>query len=147
MSYLERIQADLKDAMRGGEVLRRDTLRMLISGLKNRRIELGRDLDEADEVGVLVSAVKSRRDSAEQYERAGRQDLAEKEAAEIAIIEGYLPRQLGEAETRTLLEGLAREHGLSEKKDLGTLMKAVMARHKAEVDGKLVQRLANEILR
>ena len=142
----DRIGEDLKTAMRAGETLRRDTLRMVLAAFKNRRIELGRDLEEADALAVLLSAVKSREDSARQYADAGRADLAEKERAEIDVVRGYLPRQLDEAETTALVESKIAELGVTSKQDIGRLMKAVMAEHKGRVDGKLVQRLAAERL-
>lgn len=146
MTLQERIEADLKDAMRAGEATRRDTLRMVIAALKNKRIEAGADLDEAAQLAVLTSAAKTRTDSAEQYEQAGRPELAEKERAEIEIIQAYLPRQLDEGEVRAIVEAKVAELELSSKKDMGRLMKAVMADHKGTVDGKLVQRLAGELL-
>lgn len=146
MSLAERLQSDLTTAMKSGDALRRDTLRMALSALKNRRIELGRDLEDADVLGVLASGVKSRTDSARQYAEAGRPELAEKERAEIAVLEGYLPRKLDEAETARVVEAKIAELGVTTKADLGRLMKAVMAEHKGAVDGKLVQRLAAERL-
>lgn len=146
MTLQERIDADLKQAMRDGDAVKRDTLRMVIAALKNKRIELGEDLDEAGTLAVIQSAAKSRLDSAEQYESAGRPELAEKERAEIAIIQDYLPKQLDEGEVRTIVETKIAELELASKKDMGRLMKAVMADHKGKVDGKLVQRLAGELL-
>ena len=146
MSFLLRINEDVKEAMRAGEALRRDTLRMVVSALKNKRIELGRDLTEADELGVLTSAVKSRVDSAEQYEKAGRDELAEKERAEIAVIQGYLPAQLSEGEVAEIVRAKIAELGISSKKEMGRVMKAVMAEHKGAVDGKLVSRLASQLI-
>ena len=146
MSFQDRITEDVKDAMRAGDTLRRDTLRMVISALKNKRIELGRDLTEADEFGVLSTAVKSRVDSAEQYDKAERPELAQKERAEIEVIEVYLPRQLNEDEVGNILRAKIAELGVTSKKEMGRLMKAVMADHKGAVDGKLVQRVAGQLL-
>ena len=92
MTLQDRIEADLKDAMRAGETTKRDTLRMVLAALKNKRIEVGTDLDQAAQLAVLTSAGKTRTDSAQQYDEAGRPELAEKERAEIAIIQAYLPR-------------------------------------------------------
>lgn len=142
----ERIQEDLKAAMRGGEALRRDTLRMVIAAMKNRRIELGHALSEADELAVITNCVKTRTDSAEQYTAAGRPELAAKERAEIEVIQGYLPRQLDESEVRAIVKAKIAELGVTTKQDLGRVMKAVMAEHKGTVDGKLVQRLTGELL-
>lgn len=140
------IQEDMKSAMRAGETLRRDTLRMLIAALKNERIDKGADLDEDSVLAVVRRGVKSRKDSAQQYRDAGRDELADKEEAEIAVLEGYLPQMLDEAATIAAVEAAIAETGASEKCDLGKVMKAVMAAHKGLVDGKLVNRLAGERL-
>ena len=126
--------------------MRRDTLRMLLAALKNKRIEIGEDLDEPAQLAVLTSAAKTRADSAQQYDAAGRPELADKERSEIEIIQAYLPRQLDEDEVRAIVEAKIAELGVSSKKDMGQLMKAVMADHKGKLDGKLVQRLAGERL-
>lgn len=146
MNPQERIEADLKDAMRSGEAFKRDTLRMVLAALKNKRIEAGKDLDTAAQLAVISSAAKTRADSASQYEEAGRPELAKKEREEIEFIQIYLPRQLDESEVRAIVEGKVTELGISSKKDMGQLMKAVMADHKGKLDGKLVQRLAGELL-
>ena len=146
MSLAERIRADLIQAMRDGDALRRDTLRMVISNLKNRRIETGEELDETQVQTVLAGAVKSRKDSADQYDQAQRPELADKERAEIAMIQDYLPAQLSEEETRELVAAKVADLELTSKSQLGQLMKAVMAEHRGEVDGKTVQRLAAELL-
>ena len=146
MSLQDRVQADLKEAMRAGETLRRDTLRMVLAAMKNVRIDVGRALEPAEELGVLQSAVKSRGDSAEQFDKAGRPELAEKERAEIEVIKVYLPRALSEDETLTIVRAKIDELGIESKKDLGRLMKAVMAEHKGSVDGKAVQRIAAGLL-
>ena len=142
----QKIETDLKQAMRDRNAIARDTLRMVIAGLENKKIETGADLKESEELAVLHKAHKSRIDAAEQFEAAGRPELAEKERAEAALIEAYLPRQMGEDETRALVEKLVAELGISEKKEIGKLMKTVMAQHKGEIDGKLVQRFAGELL-
>lgn len=146
MSLTEKLQADMKEAMRAKDVLKRDTLRMAISALKNRAIDKGGELSESDELSVLEKAVKTRHDSATQYKDADRADLAEKELAEAELLQAYLPQKLGEDETKALVERLIAELGISSKKDIGQLMKRVMADHKGEVEGKLVQRFAGELL-
>jgi len=146
MSLQERLQSDLKDAMRAGDVVRRETLRMCLAALKNRRIELGLDLEESEELAVLSKQLKTRQETAEQAAAAGREDRAGKERAEAEVVAAYLPRMLSEEETRAVVEGAARELGATSKQDLGRVMKAVMAAHRGQVDGKLVQRVAAEIL-
>lgn len=146
MTLIDRINDDLKAAMKAGEALKRDTLRMLTAALKNAKIEKMGALDEAECLAVVRNGVKSRKDSAAQYRAANRPDLAEKEEAEIAVLEGYLPKQLDEGATRALLQGVIAETGASGKAALGTVMKAIMAKHRDVVDGKLVQRLLGELL-
>ncbi len=146
MSLQAGIEADVKQAMRAGNTLARDTLRMVLAALKNRRIEVREDLDEEMVLAVLRGCVKTRADSVEQYSRAGREDLAAKERAEIEVIQAYLPEQLSEDATREIVAGLVAELELSSRKDMGKLMKVVMAKHKDEIDGKTVQRIASELL-
>lgn len=138
MKLLETIEADLKKAMLQRDEVTRDTLRMLKSELVT--------LEDPDEMAVLTRAVKSRRDSAESYRDAGRQDLVDKEEAQIRVIERYLPKQLSEEEAAEVLRGLVEELGISSKKDLGRLMKEVMARHRGQIDGKLASKLAGQLL-
>lgn len=146
MNLADRIQADMKDAMRSGDTLKRDTLRMLIAAMKNERIERGEDLDDDGAMAVVRRGVKSRKDSAEQYRSANRPELAEKEDAEIAVLEGYLPQMMSEEATAAAVDAAIAETGASGKGDMGKVMKAVMAKHGALVDGKLVNRLAAQKL-
>ena len=146
MSLADQIQSDLKDAMKAGDAIKRDTLRMLVASLKNARIDKGSDLDEKEVLGAVRTNVKTRKDSAQQYRDAGRPELADKEEAEIGVLEGYLPQQLDEAATRGIVEEAIRETGAEGKAGIGLVMKAVMAKHRDVVDGKTVQRLAGELL-
>ncbi len=138
MDLLERVTEDMKQAMRAGDTLARDTLRMLKSELTKP--------DAPDAASVLAKAVKSRAESAEEYERGGRPELAAKERAEIAVLERYLPKRLSDDEALEAVRAIAAEIGASEKKDLGRLMKEVMARHKGAIDGKLASALAAKVL-
>ncbi len=138
MSLLDTINADLKKAMLAGDRIARDTLRMLKSELLT--------LDTPDEMGVLTRAVKSRRDSVQSYREGGREDLAEKEEAEIAVVERYLPTQLTEDEAREAIAAIVADLGVSSKKDLGKVMKEVMSRHRGQIDGKLASSIAGELL-
>jgi uncharacterized protein YqeY len=147
MTLGERIQADLKEAMKAQNAIVRDTLRLVTSELKNRRIELGKDLTEADELAVLARCVKQRRDSVEQYEKAGREELAAQERAEIEVIEGYLPAQLGEDEVRAAVQAAIEESGATSMKDMGAVMKVLMAKHKGQIEGKTAQRFVGELLK
>jgi len=146
MKLLAKLQDDLKDAMRAGDTTARETLRMVLAALKNRRIDTGKDLDEGEELQVLTKQVKSREDSVEQYDAAGRKDLADRERAEIEVLKRYLPEQMGEDDVRALVQKTIADLGLSSKKDMGQVMKAILAEHRGTVDGKLVQKLASELL-
>jgi len=138
MSLLERLDADLKDAIRSQDVVARETIRMLKTDLLRE--------DHPDEVAILSRAVKSRRDAIAAYLEGDRKDLADKEEAEIAIIERYLPKQLDEAAATEAIRALAEAEGITSKKDMGRLMKAVMAKHRGEIDGKLASKIAGQIL-
>ncbi len=146
MSLQAKLQEDLKVAMKSGDTVARETLRMAIAALKNKRIETGEDLAESDELQVLQKEVKKRQDSAEQYANANRPELAESEQAEMVVLQRYLPKALSEDEVRSIVQATITELGVSSKKEMGQVMKAVMAAHKGKVDGKLVQRLAGELL-
>jgi uncharacterized protein YqeY len=146
MSLIEKIQDDLKTAMRERNELARETLRMVTAALKNRRIELQRDMGEEEVLEVLGRCVKTRRDSAQQYEDAGRPELAEKERAEISVIETYLPAPLGEEEAREAVAAAIAEAGATSMKDMGAVMKVLMAKYKGRLDGKAAQGLLREQL-
>lgn len=146
MSLQDVILNDLQKAMKERDEVAKQTLRMVRTDLQRREIELGRALEEADEIAVLTSAVKMRNDAIEEYEKAGRRDLADAERAQIEVIRRYLPKQLGEDEARDAVRAIARELGVSSKKEMGKLMKAVMDRYRGQIDGKLASRLAGEIL-
>lgn len=146
MSFQDQISSDLKDAMRAGEALKRDTLRMLIAAMQNERIQRGEELDDDAALAVVRKGVKSRRDSATQYRDADRPELAEKEEAEIALLEGYLPTMLTSEETAAAVDAAIAETGASAKSDMGKVMKAVMAKYPGLVDGKLVNQLAAQKL-
>jgi len=138
MPLLEQINADLKKAMLERDEVTRDTLRMVKSELLT--------LDNPDELAVLSRAVKSRRDSIKSYLDGGRQDLADKEQAEIEVIERYLPKQLSEDEAREAISTIIEELGLSSKKELGKVMKEVKTRYPAQIDGRMASSIAGQLL-
>ena len=146
MQIQKRVEEDLKKAMRERADVARDTLRMLLAELKKRAIDENRDLSEDEELAVFQKAVKMRQESIVQFEKGGREDLASRERAELAIVQGYLPQALSEEETKAALRAVLDELKVASKKDLGAAMKAVMARHKGRIDGKLAQKLLGEML-
>jgi hypothetical protein len=127
--------------MKRGDALAVSTLRMLISQATYARIELKREPSADDFVALLQRAVKTRREAIEQYDKGGRKDLADKERAEIAVIERYLPAMMSAEETAAAVDALLAELGLTSGRDLGRAMKEFMARHRGRVDGKAVNAL------
>lgn len=144
MTFIERISQDIAAAMRGREQLRLAALRMAKSALMNREVEKGKALDDAESQQVMASLIKQRRDSIEQFRKGGRDDLADKEAAEITVLEAYLPPPIDQAALEQMVDEAITETAASGAKDLGRVMKAVMPRLAGQtVDGKMV----NEIVR
>lgn len=141
MSLIEQIQKDITSAMKAREEHRLSTLRMVKTALKNREIEKMAPLDDPEARQVLTTLIKQRKDSVEQFTKGGRQAMADKETAEIALIETYLPKAAGEAEVVAGVKAVIAEMGAPTMKDMGTVMKNVMARFAAagmRVDGKVV---------
>jgi hypothetical protein len=138
MGIPERLDEDLKTAMKSRDDLRVQVLRMLKSDLRYKKIELARELTDEDAIAVLSSSVKKRRDSIEEFRRGGREDLATAEAAEITIIQGYLPEQLSEEEVYALVDKAIAQTGARTIKDLGAVMKILMPDVRGRADGKIV---------
>ena len=138
-TLIERISADIADAMRNRDQPRLGALRMAKAALMNTEVQRGRALTEPEAQQVMASLIKQRRDSIEQFNAGGRTDLADKEAAEIGTLEAYLPPPIDQAEIERAVEAAIAETGASSAKDLGRVMKAVMARLAGSpVDGKVV---------
>lgn len=139
MSLNERVQKDLIAAMRGKEELRLSTLRMMKAALQNKRIDKRADLDEKEELQVLSTMIKQRKDSVEQFTNGNRPELAQKEAEEIVIIEGYMPKAVSEEEIVATVRAVIAEMGSPTMKDVGAVMKNAKARFgDARVDGKIL---------
>ena len=128
MSLKERITGDMTAAMKAKAAARLSTLRMVKAAVQNREIEKGGELTDEELTKALQSLVKQRRDSVEQYEKAGRAELAEKERAEIAVIEEYLPRAASREEIEQAVAEAVAETGASTMKEMGAVMKAAQAR-------------------
>ena len=142
MSLTERLTEDLKLAMKARDQLRMDVIRMAKAALLNKEIELKKDLDESEMNRVLITLVKQRKEAAEQYLEAKRQDLADKELKEIIIIESYLPKALTKEELTQIIESAVQETGSVTIKDVGKVMKAVMAKLAGKAaDGKQINEL------
>ena len=146
MSLIEQLQADMKSAMRDGDAHRRDTLRMAIAAAQNAEKEKREPLSDEEVEVVLTRQVKTRRESITAFRDAGRDDLADKEQAEIDVLAPYLPEQLGEAEVRALVTEAVAATGATSPRDMGRVMGALMPKVKGRADGKLVSSLVNEEL-
>jgi uncharacterized protein YqeY len=149
MSLVDQIQKDITTAMKAREQQRLSTLRMVKSALKNREIEKMAPLDDKESHAVLATLIKQRKESVEQFTKGGRQEMADKETGEIGIIEAYLPKAAGEAEVDAGVKAVIAEMGSPSMKDMGAVMKNVMARFSGagmRVDGKLVSEIVKREL-
>jgi uncharacterized protein YqeY len=149
MGLSEQVQKDMVEAMRNRDELRLSTLRMVKSALKNKEIDKRAPLDEKEAQQILSTLIKQRKDSIEQFQKGGRQELADKEAAEILLIETYLPKAMGEEEITAAVKATIAEMGSPTMKDMGTVMKNAMAKLQAtgaRVEGKLVSEVVKKQL-
>lgn len=129
------MKSDMKDAMRAKDSERLGTIRMLISSLKNKQIDLKRDLTEEEIVSVLATEAKKRREAADAFRDGGRDEQADKEEAELVFIEAYLPKQLSDDEVGDIVDELIEKTGASTKADMGKIMGPLMGRIKGQFDG------------
>lgn len=147
MTLVEDVNKAITDAMKAKDAARLVALRMLKAALMNREVERGRALDEGESRQVVSALVKQRRDSIEQFTKGGRKDLADKETAEIAILEGYLPPAVDAGELENAVDAAIASTGATSAKDMGRVMKAVMADLAGKtVDGKAVNELVRRKL-
>lgn len=147
MNIVEQINSDITQAMKAKEQLRLDTLRMVKTALKNRQIDLGHPLDDAEAKKILHTLVKQRREAADQFLKGSRKELADKELDEVKIIEHYLPAAASPEEIARAIQATISELGATSPKDMGAVMKAVMAKLAAQsVDGKVVSAMVKEQL-
>ncbi|HYN85362.1 MAG TPA: GatB/YqeY domain-containing protein [Pyrinomonadaceae bacterium] len=146
MSLKERIVKDMTAAMKAKDAARTSTLRMVKAALQNREIEKGGELSDDELMKALQSLVKQRRDSVEQYERAGREELAAKERAEITVIEEYLPRAAPREEIERVVAETIAELGASSMKEMGAVMKAAQARLGGAADGRTLSEVVKSKL-
>jgi len=142
MSLRDRLTEDLKLAMKSRDQLRMDVIRMIKAAILNKEVELRKDLDDAEMSRIMATLIKQRRESVEQFEKAQRIELAEKERKEITIIETYLPKALSAEELDRIIVSVLADTGSRSLKDMGAVMKAVMARLAGQaVDGKQISDL------
>ncbi len=147
----EKINDDLKKPMKAGEKDRVGTLRLVNAAIKSADIDArpsGKDkISDADILVVLAKMIKQRRDSIEQYQAGNRQDLADKEAAEIRVIEGYMPKQMSEAEAKTAIAAVIKEFGAASPKDMGKVMGALKAKYAGQMDFGKASAAVKELLK
>ncbi len=146
MEIKNRITKDMKDAMRGREQLKVDTLRMALSAIKNKEIEKKSDIDEAGVMTIISTLVKQRKDAAEMYRKGGRNDLADKEETEIGMLKNYLPEQMAEEEVLKVVNDVIMDTGAASMADMGKVMQGVMARVAGKAEGKIVNELVKRQL-
>ncbi|MBN2359523.1 MAG: GatB/YqeY domain-containing protein [Deltaproteobacteria bacterium] len=142
----ERMQADIKEAMRSHAKDKLIALRTLHSEIKNVSVNAGKELTEDDFIAVVTRAIKQRTEAAEQYEAGNRADLAAKERAEIGWLQAYLPAALGRDEVAAIIQAAIAEVEAKGKQDMGKVMKVVMPKVKGRCDGKLVNQMVGELL-
>jgi uncharacterized protein len=148
MALMDTVNRGIAEAMKAREAQRLAPLRMLKAALMNKEIERGRPLGDAEDLQVVASLIKQRRESIEQFERGGREDLATRERLEIGVLEAFLPPAMAPDELERLVDDAVRETGATSAKDLGKVMKALMPRLAgAGVDGKAVNELVRSRLR
>jgi uncharacterized protein YqeY len=142
----DRLSADIQASMKSGDRTRLGTMRMLATSVRNREVELRHDLTEEEFVEVVGREVKRRREAADAYADAGREEQAATERAEQEVLEAFLPEQLSDDEVTTIVDEAIQATGASGPKEVGKVMGYVMSRHKGKVDGTTVNRLARERL-
>lgn len=142
MPLAERLSNDLKDAMRAGDARRRDVIRFLSAALQNAAIERRRELSDAEIEDIIRRQIKQRRESIELFRRGKRDDLADEEEAQIALLEPYLPAQMSDDELRAIVARVAAELGASALRDMGKLMPALQAATAGRADGRRLSEAA-----
>ena len=146
MSFTDKVAADVIAALKAGEELKKSTCRLLLNALKNKEKELKSELADDDAFRIVATLIRQRGESIESYNKGGRPELAEKEAAEIEILKAYLPPQLSGEELLAIVKEAAARIGASGMKDMGKLMKEVMPAVKGKADGKVVNETVKKVL-
>jgi uncharacterized protein YqeY len=146
MSLQEQISAALKDAMRARDEVKLATLRLVLTAIKNREKEARSLLEDQEVISVITTQIKQRRESIEQYQNAGREDLAQREERELQILQGYMPEQVSEEEISNTLDEIIAEVGAVSMKDMGKVMKAAMAKLAGKAEGGAINEMVKEKL-
>ncbi|MDD9268675.1 GatB/YqeY domain-containing protein [Paenibacillus sp. GCM10023248] len=146
MSLSDRLNEDMKQAMKSQDKFKLSVIRMVRSTIKNAEIELKRALDDNEVLDVLTREIKQRKDSLQEFSKAGRDDLADNLKAELTILTEYMPQQLSEEEVKAIVQQTIQQIGASSKADMGKVMTALMPQVKGRADGKLVNQLVQQLL-
>ena len=147
MTHFEQIQEDMYSAMKSGEKEKANTLRTVISKLKDKQIEKRDDLSEEEEIKILQTLVKQRKESIDLYEKGGRRELVAIEKQEMDIINSYLPKMMSEDALKDIVKNVINSTGASSMSDMGKVMPEVMRQGKGLIDGKTAQKLVSEMLK
>ena len=146
MSLFERLDEDLKKALKASDKLRLSVLRMAKAAIKNQQIDKGRVLSDEEVISILLTMAKQRRESIEQFSKGGRTDLAEQETQELSILQSYMPKQLSNEEAESIIVQAIKESSAQSEADMGKVMKILMPRLKGVADGKWVNNRVKELL-
>ena len=146
MDIKDQLNSDVITAMKSGDKATTETLRGLKSAIKYAEIEIGHDLDNEETLTVIAKQAKQRRDSITEFEKAGRNDLVEKEATELALLEKYLPAQMSEGDIDKVVQAVIAELGVTDMKGMGQVMQRAMADLKGQADGKIVNQIVRKHL-
>lgn len=147
MGFKEKIQDDIKIALKAGDKPRVQVLRMIYSEIRRGEIDSKTNCTDEDVIKIIKRGIKSRQEAIALYKKGNRADLVENESDEVAVLEEYMPKQLDINEIETIIENIISEHGLCAPKDIGTVMRYVMQKYSSQVDGKIVQEVARLKLR
>jgi len=146
MELKQTLLSDLKGAMKSRDSLKVDTLRLLISEIKNKEIDLHEELGDEAIIALLTTQIKRRKEAAGMFEKGGRTDLKEKEEKEITILQFYLPAQVGEEELKQRIQQVIAETGAQSPKDMGKIMKVVVPEFKGKAEGDQIRKIVTELL-
>ncbi|RRJ66714.1 GatB/YqeY domain-containing protein [Paenibacillus oralis] len=146
MNLSERLNEDMKQAMKNQDKFKLSTIRMVRATMKNLEIDLKRTLNDNEVLDILSREIKQRKDALQEFEKAGRDDLAEQVKAEAEILAEYLPEQLTEEEIKVIVQQTIQETGASSKADIGKVMSALMPKVKGRAEGKLVNQAVQQLL-
>jgi uncharacterized protein YqeY len=146
MSLKEKLQTDLKDAMRQKDEVRKSTIRLALAAITNAEVAQRKDLDDPGVLALLAKEAKHRQESIQQFRQGGRDDLVAQEEAELAVLETYLPRQLSREEIATRAQATIEALGATDMGQMGLVMKSLMQELRGQADGKLVNQVVRELL-